>query len=305
MNAVRTLILGASGQLGVDVMHALPAADVVGVDLPEVDVADAASVTSCISRHSPRVVINCAAWTNVEEAEDRVDDTFRINALGALHVAKAAAASGARLIYISTDYVFGDEPGRLLPYAESDRPAPLNVYGASKLAGEHLTLAYCPRSLVIRTASLYGHAGARGKGGNFVETMLRLAASGKPIRVVADQRMTPTSTRALAAAINQVLSHAVTGILHLTSRDDCSWFEFAAAIFEHENLRVELTPIRAAEYPTKARRSSFSALASERREVLGLGPAPSWREMLAEYLELRAARGSTAEQGLSRWGRKR
>lgn len=287
---MRTLIIGVLGQLGSDLTPALAdLGEVSGVDLPELDITDRDAVARCLAAHRPDVVLNCAAWTNVEEAEDHADEALRVNALGALNVARVAAASGARLVYISTDYVFGDEPGRLLPYLESDRPAPLNVYGATKLAGEHLTLAACPQALVVRTAGLYGHAGARGKGGNFVETMLRLASGGKPIRVVADQRITPTSTQALSRALAGVLRQRVGGVLHLAARDVCSWYEFAAAIFEHQGLKVDLTPIRAAEYPTRARRSSFSALASTRLEMLGLPPMPTWREMLVEYLERREA----------------
>lgn len=285
---MRTLIIGARGQLGSDLAPALAGrGEVLGVDLPELDVTNRDAVNRCLAAHQPDVVLNCAAWTNVEEAEDHAEEALRVNALGALNVARGAAACGARLVYISTDYVFGDEPGRLLAYVESDRPAPLNVYGATKLAGEQLSLAACPQALVVRTASLYGHAGARGKGGNFVETMLRLAAAGKPIRVVADQRMTPTSTLALSRALAGVLQRRAAGVLHLAARDACSWHEFAAAIFEHQGLKVDLTPIRAAEYPTRARRSSFSALASARLESLELPPMPTWREMLVEYLERR------------------
>jgi dTDP-4-dehydrorhamnose reductase len=290
MSLMRTLIVGALGQLGSDLAPALAGlGEVVGVDLPEFDIAERDSVARGLTAHRPDVVVNCAAWTNVEEAEDHADAALRVNALGALHVARAAAEHGARLVYISTDYVFGEAAGRLLPYVESDRPAPLNVYGATKLAGEHLTLAACPQALVVRTASLYGHAGARGKGGNFVETMLRLAVTGKPVRVVADQRMTPTSTTALSRALATALAQRVSGVLHLAARDACSWYEFAAAIFEHQGLKVDLTPIRAVEYPARARRASFSALGSERLEALGLPAMPTWREMLSEYLEGRGA----------------
>lgn len=283
---MQIVILGARGQLGVDLFDVF-GRDCAGFDLPELDVSDAAQTQAAIAGASPRVVVNCAAWTNVEEAEDHAADAFRVNAIGALNVARAAAAVGARVIYISTDYVFGAEGRAARPFVEDDRPGPLNIYGASKLAGEHATLAYCPGSTVLRTASLYGHAGARGKGGNFVETMLRLAAGGKPIRVVADQVMTPTSSLACARAVRELIEHPLAGVVHRASADSCSWFQFAQAIFEHEGLRVDLTPIPAAEYPTKARRAPDSSLGTTRP---GPAPAPTWRAMLSEYLVIRDKR---------------
>lgn len=285
---MRVVVIGSAGQLGADLMRALAAAgaSAVGFDFPDFDVTSAQVVETRLRELSPTHVINCAAWTNVEDAEDRVRDVLAVNAEGALNVARTCAGLDARLIFISTDYVFGGDAQRLIPYAEYDRPAPLNVYGWSKLAGEHATLSSCPGSLVVRSASLYGHAGARGKGGNFVETMLRLGRERDEVRVVRDQWMSPTSTLALARALVELLSADVAGILHVAAPDHCSWSDFAAGIFRVAGLSARVTPIPADEYPTRARRPRFAALAGERLASLGLALLP-WREMLVEYLERR------------------
>jgi dTDP-4-dehydrorhamnose reductase len=285
-NAMRVLIIGAQGQLGTDLRRVLPA-DTVGMDLPAFDVCRADQVRAVLARERPDCVINCAAQTNVDRCELEPGEAFAVNAHGAMHVAQAAAEVGARVIYISTDYVFGGDGERAEPYTESDRPMPLNVYGASKLAGEHLTLAYQPRSLVVRTSGLYGHAGARGKGGNFVETMLRLAASQKLIRVVADQRLSPTSTVELADRLVALLQCNAQGIVHVAAADGCTWFEFAREIFAVVGLEVDLQPVATSEYPVQALRPALSALRSERLEALGVPPCRAWRAMLREYLPAR------------------
>lgn len=284
---MKFLVIGSRGQLGTDLLDVLPP-DTVGVDYPELDVRQPGAVRALLQRERPGWVINCAAQTHVDRCEQEPVEAFQVNALGALHVAHAAAEVGARVLFISTDYVFGGDLERLAPYTELDRPAPLGVYAASKLAGEQLTLANQPRGLVVRTAGLYGHAGARGKGGNFVETMLRLGAAGQPVRVVHDQRLCPTSSRAFAERLVAVLAADVAGILHVAAPDSCTWYEFARAIFELAGLRVDLQPIPSSAYPTPARRPSFSALTSIRADHYGLAPCPPWRGMLRDYLVERA-----------------
>lgn len=288
MSARSVLVLGARGQLGVDLMSALGGA-ALGADRPEADITDEAEIREFIAAQNPEIVINCAAWTNVELAETDANKTFEVNAVGALNVARAAAASGARLIYISTDYVFGADARRRQPYLEDDRSGPINVYGASKRAGEQLTQMACPRTLIIRTSGLYGHAGALGHRGNFVEKVLQLARTQQRLRVVADQRTTPTSTEALAGAIATLLSLPLCGILHLAARDDCSWYEFARAIVEHERLDAEVTAITAAEYPTRARRPTYSVLESARTDLPERPLLPTWRDMLERYLATRVS----------------
>lgn len=283
---MKILLIGGQGQLGRDLQTLLPEG-VVALDLPEFDVTVADQVDAALRAHRPDWVINCAAQTNVDGCEVSPQTAFTVNALGALHVARSAAAVGAAVAFISTDYVFHGP--HLLGYAESDTPGPVNVYGATKLAGEQLTLAYNPRSLVVRTSGLYGHAGARGKGGNFVETMLRLAREQRPIRVVNDQVLSPTSTVECAAKVMELCARDARGLVHVAAADACSWYDFARAIFDTAGLAVDLTPIPSSEYPTPARRPVMSALRSERLAALGLAPCRTWRAMLTEYLETRPA----------------
>jgi len=290
---MRSLLIGAIGQLGTDLRRVL-GDDCVGVDWPELDVRNVGQAQALLREQRPAVVINCAAQTNVDLCEDEVESAFAVNALGALHVTRAAAEVGAALVYISTDYVFGAAGVRTTPYDENDPPGPINVYGASKLAGEHLTLAYHPRALVVRTCGLYGHAGARGKGGNFVNTMLRLAREGKPIRVVNDQRLSPTSTVECAAKLVELIQHDAVGIYHVAAPDTCTWYEFAAAIFEEQGLPVDLRAIASDQYPMRARRPAMSALRSTRLGSVGVTSCRPWRAMLREYLQNTERFGRTA-----------
>ena len=288
MNA-RILIIGANGQLGTDLRQVL-AGECSGVDWPEFDVQREEQVREFLRAQRPEVVVNCAALTNVDQCEDEPGPAFAVNAMGALNVARAAQEIGAAVVYISTDYVFGGEASREMAYTEDDLPAPLNIYGASKLAGEFLTQAYSTRALIVRTCGLYGHAGARGKGGNFVETMLRLATTGRPIRVVDDQRLSPTSTTECAAKLKALIECGASGLYHVAAPDSCTWFEFARTIFEFSGLNVDVTPICTAEYPVRARRPALSALTSRRLAQADVPPCRPWREMLQEYLACRPAR---------------
>lgn len=283
---MRIVLIGSEGQLGTDLRRVLPP-ETVAVDLPACDVRRPEQVAQVLQRTRPDWVINCAAQTNVDRCELEPDEAFAVNARGALHVARAAAEVKARVVYISTDYVFGGDGSPPSAYVESDRPAPVNVYGASKLAGEHLTRAFQPRGLMVRTSGLFGHAGARGKGGNFVETMLRLAASQRPIHVVDDQRLSPTSTAELADRLLALLACDADGVVHVAAADDCTWFEFAREIFAFLRLDIDVRPVPTSQYPVKAQRPALSALRSARLAALGVPPCRPWRAMLHDYLRAR------------------
>jgi dTDP-4-dehydrorhamnose reductase len=195
---------------------------------------------------------------------------------------------GTRLVHVSTDYVFGADATRTTPYVETDTPGPVSNYGLSKLHGEQAALA-ASTNLVVRTCGLYGVWGSGGKGGNFVETMLRVAGQGKPLRVVADQRCTPTYTADLADGIAELIEQGSTGLIHLTNAGDCSWYEFAAAIFRTAGVTADLTPISSAEFGAKAQRPIYSVLGSSRTDVTGVQLRP-WQEALAAYLKERGER---------------
>ena len=291
---MRIAVIGGAGQLGTDLRRRLEG-EVRVFDLPGLDVQQADSVASALTQASPNVVINCAAMTDVDGCEEEAETAFRVNALGACHVARCAQEVGAAAVYVSSDYVFGRQEQRTRPYSEQDLPGPVNVYGASKLAGEHLTRAYCDRCYIVRTCGLYGLAGARGKGGNFVQTILRRAREGNALRVVCDQRVSPTSTWELAGKISALIGTGAYGLYHLAAVDQCTWHEFARAILAHEGLGVEMQAIRSDECHAKARRPALSALASLRLTQIGLTPCRTWREMLHEYLQTcRPAASSTA-----------
>lgn len=257
----------------------------VGLSHADIEVTDGPGVLDRLTAVAPEVVINCAAFHRVDECEARFEEAFRVNALGARNVALACARLGALAVYVSTDYVFGGEAGR--PYVEADPPAPVNVYGASKVAGEHLVAAAAPRALIVRVASLFGVAGASGKGGNFVETMIRKARAGEAIHVVDDLVMSPTSTADASAAIRGLIARGYTGIAHATNAGACSWYGFARAIFSMLGLEADLQPQRSADLPSAARRPRSAALASSVLEGLGLA-RPPWEDALRRYL---AAKG--------------
>jgi dTDP-4-dehydrorhamnose reductase len=211
--------------------------------------------------------------------------SFAVNAEAPGRLARLAVELDFTLIHFSTDYVFDGRANEA--YRETDLPGPQSAYGTSKLAGECLVRAYAPRHYVIRTTGLYGVAGASGKGGNFVETMIRLGKAGKPIRVVADQVMTPTATADLAGAMAALLRHdgeVAHGLYHVTSAGRCSWYEFARTIFELCGMTVDLTPTTSAEFGARAARPAFSVLDHARWKAAGLAELRPWREALADYL---------------------
>ena len=285
------LLLGASGQLGTDLRRTLPPAALVPLTRADLDVTDRDAVERILDTHAPAWVVNTTAFHRVDDIE--VKDAglaFAVNEVAAGHLARACARRGARLLHLSTDYVFGGdrqgEPGR--PYAEDVPPAPLSVYGESKLAGERVVQDASPDHLVVRSSGLYGVAGSAGKGGNFVETMLRLARKGERIKVVHDQVLAPTYTADLAEGIARLLAATPPGgIYHLTNAGACSWFEFARCIFDFCKLAADLAPTTSAEYKTPATRPPYSVLANTRAAALGLPPLRPWSEALKDYLRVK------------------
>jgi dTDP-4-dehydrorhamnose reductase len=278
------VIIGSNGQLGTDLQSALRNFRVTPLTHAQIDVADGASVRDTLTPLRPDVVVNTSAYHKVDVCEDTPAESFAVNATGAYNLARLAAEIDCTLVHFSTDYVF-DGGGRV-PYRETDVALPQSVYGASKLAGEALVRAFCPRHFVIRSTGLYGVAGASGKGGNFVETMVRLGKAG-PVRVVDDQVMTPTATADLAGAVAALLrreSEVPYGLYHITSGGQCSWHHFAKAIFELAGLTVELTPITTAESGSKARRPAFSVLDHGKWMAAGFAELRPWPEALADYL---------------------
>ena len=280
---MKILIIGASGQLGQEFRKLRSRHELIGLSHAEVEVESAESVQARLEQHRPEVVVNLAAYNQVDEAENRPERAFAVNALGALHVAQAAARVNAAVVFISTDYVFGSEQGRKQPYRESDPPGPLGVYGVSKLAGEHLVQVANTRHFIIRTCGLYGVVTSH-KGWTFPELMLKKAQAGEKLRVVEDQVLTPTYTFDLVRAIMAVLEKGEPGLYHLTSDGACSWYEFARATLELAGVRAEIEPVSSDSFSARARRPAYSVLASERLAELGLEKLRPWPEALQAYL---------------------
>jgi dTDP-4-dehydrorhamnose reductase len=288
------VITGGRGQLGADLARALADRTPIVLDRGALDVTDPAAVAERIAALAPAVVLNTAAYNKVDLAEDEPDAAWRTNALAVRSLAAACDAAEALLVHFSTDYVFG--LAAATPWREEDPPCPTSVYAVTKLAGEHFARR-TRRHAVIRTCGLYGLRGAGGKGTNFVETMLRLGAAEKPIRVVGDQVLAPTATRDLAALVAALVERwlgdprpELLGVYHATNAGSCSWFEFAAEIFRRSGLRPDLAPISTADYGAKAPRPPYSVLANDHVARVGLAPLRPWQEALAAYLAERSRR---------------
>jgi dTDP-4-dehydrorhamnose reductase len=300
---MRLLVTGASGMLGCDVMRAGRRAghELVGLGLPELDIVDADAVESAFRGLSPDAAVNCAAWTDVDGAESRPEEARLVNAEGAGNLARAAAATGAPLVHVSTDYVFAGDPprdatGAPRPYVESDPTGPRSVYGRTKLEGELEVLAASKRHTVARSSWLFGVDGR-----NFVATMLRLAGEGEgqpegggpdgsdratpAVQVVTDQIGCPTWTGHLAPALIGLLEREVSGLVHLAGAGEVSWNGFAREIFRQAEVECRVEPASSEQMARPAPRPRWSALASEREDVLAM---PDWRDGLAGYLAARA-----------------
>ena len=290
---MRIAVIGANGQLGSDLVKVLaPVHDLVGLTHAEIEVTDPDSVAAAIRQHEPALVINTAALHRVDLCEDEIERTFAVNVYGVRNLALACRASGAAIVHLSTDYVFGGDATHCTPYSEVDCPAPINMYGVSKLAGEHLVRYILDRHFIFRVAGLYGVAGSSGKGGNFVELMIRLAKGGKAIRVVDDQRTTPTYTVDLAQQIAAVIETERYGLYHATSQGDCTWYEFATEIFRQSGLEPQLGRAKTGGFGEKATRPEYSVLENRALQRIGLDRMRPWQTALGEYLAERTSSAS-------------
>ncbi|MBI5085548.1 MAG: dTDP-4-dehydrorhamnose reductase [Acidobacteria bacterium] len=277
---------GHLGQLAADLKGVFAGDELILTEMEDLRLEDAGRVREFVQASAPELVVNCAAYNRVDEAEDAPEAAFAANTFAVRNLALAARECGAEMVHFSTDYVF-DGPGRR-PYTEEDAPCPGSVYGVSKAAGEMMLQATWERHYICRVCGLYGYAGSRDKGSNFVETMLKLGAKGQPLKVVDDQILTPTSTLTVARAVKNLIGTGRHGLYHMTCEGECSWYEFAQAIFAGAGMDVEVTPVGSEAYPTKARRPRYSVLENRRLREAGLGEMPDWRAALREYLSGRA-----------------
>jgi dTDP-4-dehydrorhamnose reductase len=273
---MRILITGAQGQLGQALQQVLSGEDLILKDLPEFDLTQSDCESQIVAAR-PSIILHVGAYTNVDGAEREPDRATTVNAQGTTYVARAAATLNARLVYVSTDYVFdGTNP---TPYREDDVPHPINVYGQSKRAGEIAALKGCPDTLVVRTAWLYGHAG-----NNFVKTIMKLAGEKPFLEVVGDQRGSPTNADDLARVFKDLITSDLRGICHVTNTGDCTWHEFAEAIVSLMGLSTPVRPITTAQAGRPARRPAYSVLAQGRLSTVR-ALLPHWKDALARFMK--------------------
>jgi dTDP-4-dehydrorhamnose reductase len=280
-------ILGANGQLGSDLVRAAMKSrgiETLVLKREDLDVSDLAAIPKVLAERQFDVLVNCTSFHKTDEVEGRATEAFRINAHAVGVMAKACKARGARFVQLSTDYVFDGEGGR--PYFETDPANPINVYGASKLLGEKLALREYPEGTYIaRVASLFGVAGSSGKGGNFVESILRKARETGEVRVVNDVTMSPTSTADAADVILTLQQKgASAGIYHVVNSGVATWYEFARRIVEAVGIKATVVPITSGEYPTAAIRPPYTALDNRKAAAAIVGEIPSWCDALQQYL---------------------
>ncbi len=279
------LVTGGGGQLAADLREALEGRgeEVRAPAREELDITDPAALDRAFASAAPGLVLNCAAFHNVDACERDEVSAWATNVRAVRSLAERCATSGSRLVHFSTNYVFDGR--RPEPYGEDDAPSPRSVYALTKLAGEHAALAYAPGALVVRTAGLYGLHGSASKGGNFVERMLARARDQGELRVVADQRLTPTFTADLAAAVLGAVDRGVEGVLHLTSAGACSWHEFTVEIMRRAGVDVPVAPTRTTIAPGSPDRPLNGVLAGRRAEAAGIAPLPDWRDGLGRYMD--------------------
>jgi len=274
---MRYLITGSRGQLGTELQVQLAGEEAIAVDVDELDITNLAAVGRFMAEQKPDVIINCAAYTNVDKCEEDKDTAYKVNAIGARNLAMQAEEVGAKLIHISTDYVFDGNDST--PRQEWDLTNPQSVYGFTKLAGEEYVRQYCKKSYIVRTAWLYGLVG-----GNFVKTILNAARLGKQLKVVEDQRGNPTSARDLAKHLIRLAGTEEYGTYHCTNNGECSWYEFACEFLRLSGLDYKIEPCSTDEFPRPAKRPAYSSLDNMMLRLTIGDEMPSWEEAVAEYM---------------------
>jgi dTDP-4-dehydrorhamnose reductase len=277
---MKILIVGCRGMLGSDLMAVFgPAHAVAGLDLPDLDITQWEPCVAKVKEQAPDVIINAAAYTRVDDCEAQEDAAYRVNAHGAGNLAQAAASTGAWLVHYSTDYVFDGLKSEA--YLEDDAPNPRSVYGKSKLLGESLIRRHCPKHMILRTSWLFGPNGP-----NFLRTIIGAAKKGAPLRVVHDQKGSPTYSRDLAEWTLKMIDAGCRSTYHVTNSGACTWFELASKAVEWAGIEgVSITPVSTSEFPRPAPRPANSVLANARLIQDGLPPMRSWQIAAREYIE--------------------
>ncbi|MBV9771550.1 MAG: dTDP-4-dehydrorhamnose reductase [Bryobacterales bacterium] len=284
----KAVVFGCRGQLGVELVTVFTKRgyQVTGFDRSQVDIGDSEQVEQSLAREQPAIVINAAAYNQVDAAEKEPAHAMLVNGLAVRNLARACRQHGARLVHFSTDYVFDGAAGRA--YREEDTTHPLGAYAVSKLAGELYAQAYLDRPLIVRTSGVFGPAGMKTARGNFVELMLGLAAKQQPIRVVEDHIASPTYAPLLAARSADMVDRGLDGIFHIGGGEPVSWFDYAGMIFRIAGVHPDLNPTNERDFRTAARRPKYSALSNAKMEGCGIEPFPPLETAVRLYMEARA-----------------
>ncbi|MEK7817296.1 MAG: dTDP-4-dehydrorhamnose reductase [Actinomycetota bacterium] len=282
---MKIAVIGANGQLGTDLCGEFSRGgnEVTGLVHDDIEISSIDETGRVLEDIRPDVVINTAAFHVVPECEQEPERAFRVNSLGSLNLARACDRLGCAFVQYSTDYVF--DGAKKKPYTEDDMPNPLNVYAATKLAGEYFTRNYCDRHFVIRVAGLYGKVVCRAKGANFITTMMKAAAERPVVKVVNDEELTPTPTSAIAKNTLALVESGAFGLYHMTANGSCSWHEFATVIFETLKLKTPLEPCSVNDFPLEVKRPFYSVLENRGLKQLGLDLMPPWRDALVDFLK--------------------
>ncbi|KAA0548351.1 dTDP-4-dehydrorhamnose reductase [Bacillus sp. BGMRC 2118] len=273
------LVTGAKGQLGQDVVKLLQSQqhEVHGLDRSQLDISNEAQVKDVVATIKPDAIIHCAAYTNVDAAEEDVDTAYKINALGTKYLAQAASNIGAKMVNVSTDYVFDGSATK--PYEVDHETSPLGVYGETKLAGENFLIHHLEKHFIVRTAWVYGVYG-----NNFVKTMLRLGKERDELGVVSDQLGSPTYTVDLAKFLVELIQTEKYGIYHASNEGICSWYEFAVEIFKQAGMDTKVNPLTTEQFPRPAERPKYSVLSKAKIVEEGFTPMRDWKEALSDFL---------------------
>ena len=292
---LKAVLLGPNGQLGHDLRREHVASgesiELIPLTRERLNLAMRSRIESVLGNLNFDILVNCAAHTRVDEAEDSAAHAFAVNAYAVRTMARACAAKRARLLHISTDYVFGGDFERQRPLREDDSTAPVNIYGASKAMGESLARLEADNVVILRVASLFGAAGVGGRGGNFVETVIRAAREKKPLRVVDDQAMSPTATEDVARVAMRMLTEGCTsGIYHVVNPGSATWYEFAREILRRTGIACGVTPCETGEYPARALRPRYCVLDNAKVSAQ-FDALPPWQDALERYLHARGHLG--------------
>tara|TARA_B100000029_G_scaffold515981_1_gene625916 strand:+ start:3663 stop:4535 length:873 start_codon:yes stop_codon:yes gene_type:complete len=283
---LKTVIIGSQGQLGSDLWKTLQANGdkVIGLSHQDLDITNKINSRNLLKRLSPELIINCAAYVQVDKAEIKPSYAFQVNSQGSLNLAKISAELGAFYTYISTDYVF--DGTKRAPYDETDIPNPINIYGVSKYVGEYLSMNSCPNTLITRVSSLFGKSGSQGKGGNFIEAIINKAKTDGKLQVVNDMYISPTYTIDAATTILQLINHKTKGLVHVTNSipSDCTWFTLAKQTLEFCKIDAQIDAISSNNYPSIANRPIYSVLDNQKAEHITGNRIPDWVDAVKRYL---------------------